>query len=81
MSQWISALTSDKLGNSEDGSDHNEGTDSVEHIKTLFPWNLLAMGFGGVVSLESNMEDDGCDDEETKHHDLDEETGNDNVLA
>ena len=74
-------MSCDKFGNSEDGSDHNEGTDSVEHFKTLFPWNLLALGFGGVVSLEPKVEYDSCHGEETKHNDLDEETGNDNVLA
>lgn len=81
MAQRISAVALDVLNDTEDGTGQDEQADGVQHVQDLLPRGGRVNRVVCRGAAQPTLEDDGANEEKTERDDLDEETGDDEVLS
>lgn len=81
MSEEVSVIPLSKLNNSEDRPDKNQRARNVECVQMFLPRKLDVADSLGRVFVHTCVEFVGNDDEEAEDDDLDDKTGDNNVLA
>lgn len=81
VTERVPVAAEDVLDKTEDGTDHDARADSVEHPQARLPGRVARQRRLGRVLCEARMEDDGGDPEDCKQDNLDDETGDNKVLA
>jgi hypothetical protein len=76
-----SMLALDILNDTEYRSNQNQNADCVQHIQCLSPRCFGVKGFSSGILIHANLEGDGCEEEEAKRDDLDEEADSNDDLA
>lgn len=81
MLKKVSIITHDVFDDTEDASDHDEHTNTIEHEDRLLPGYVAVVRLARRVTAHADMPDDCCDDEQAEHGDLEKQSDNDKGLA
>lgn len=79
--QQVPIIAHGVLNDAEDGTDHDECADSVEHLEHDAPVVAVGAGRARVVPVDAQVEDGRDDDEEAEDDDLHEEAAEDDALG
>lgn len=81
MRQRVTGVTLSELDDSEDGTNHDEQTDSVEHIQALLPQDQAIQRLNSWCASHPAVEYGGNGTEHAEHDNLDDEPNDDDPLT